>query len=173
LQVALPWHFRFGIVRLQLRVLGVQCGTSVEFSFFFLLNRRRSRWPNPTSGGQLVSTPVARGFVARVEPPSDFWESKGGSTVRRPLPRSPDHSVAIMACASSFAMTAADKGMDTQTTGAEAQGASSARKRRHSSFAPPRRKSIVNQIMDGEEQLLLKVLGCFAGASQGVSLTDV
>ncbi|KAL8388452.1 hypothetical protein RB595_009236 [Gaeumannomyces hyphopodioides] len=31
------------------------------------------------------------------------------------------------------------------------------RKRRHSSFLPHRRKSIVNHIMDGEEQLLLKV----------------
>lgn len=41
-------------------------------------------------------------------------------------------------------------------SGAQTEGSEVARKRRHSHFIP-RRKSIVNQIMDGEEHLLLKV----------------
>lgn len=42
------------------------------------------------------------------------------------------------------------------TSGAQTEGTEIARRRRHSFFIP-RRKSIVNSIMDGEEHLLLKV----------------
>ncbi|KAK3942134.1 ADIPOR-like receptor IZH3 [Diplogelasinospora grovesii] len=46
---------------------------------------------------------------------------------------------------------------EAEASGAQAQDRPTIRKRRHSQFSIPRRKSIVNQIMDTEEGLLLKV----------------
>lgn len=65
-----------------------------------------------------------------------------------------------MDCASSFSLASHDEQehVEGQATGADAQlRPTAARKRRHSQFALPRRKSIVNQILEGEESILLKV----------------
>ncbi|KAK3382453.1 hemolysin-III related-domain-containing protein [Lasiosphaeria ovina] len=61
-----------------------------------------------------------------------------------------------IACAPSFAFNSCDDSPEAKASGAQAHERPAARKRRPSHFAQ-RRKSIVNQIMDGEEGLLLKV----------------
>lgn len=64
-----------------------------------------------------------------------------------------------MACASSFSFASCDEQSEGQATGADAQlrREMAARKRRPSQFNLPRRKSLVNQIMEGEEGILEKV----------------
>ncbi|KAJ9155881.1 Progestin/adipoQ receptor family protein [Coniochaeta hoffmannii] len=64
-----------------------------------------------------------------------------------------------MDCASSFSLASHDEPVEeVRASGADAQPLpTAARKRRHSHFALPRRKSIVNQILEGEESILLKV----------------
>ncbi|KAK4097910.1 HlyIII-domain-containing protein [Parathielavia hyrcaniae] len=59
-------------------------------------------------------------------------------------------------CPSPFAFNACDDAPEAQSSGAHVQGRPAARKRRPSHFVQ-RRKSIVNQIMDGEDELLLKL----------------
>ncbi|KAL1884302.1 hypothetical protein VTK73DRAFT_3286 [Phialemonium thermophilum] len=62
-----------------------------------------------------------------------------------------------MSCASSFPFAMYDEGRcDAEATGKETVEKPLLRKRRHSHFIP-RRKSIVNHIMDGEDGILLKV----------------
>ncbi|KAK5637496.1 hypothetical protein RRF57_013211 [Xylaria bambusicola] len=61
-----------------------------------------------------------------------------------------------MSCASSYALGSIQDASEGTSSGATAHDRRIQR-RRHSSFVPHRRKSIVNQIMDGEEALLLKV----------------
>ncbi|KAK0618442.1 hemolysin-III related-domain-containing protein [Bombardia bombarda] len=63
-----------------------------------------------------------------------------------------------MACGTSFSFTPCDDNntSEVRASGAQVQERPGARQRRHSQFVP-RRKSFVNQIMDGEEALLLKM----------------
>ncbi|KAH8675705.1 hemolysin-III family protein [Xylariales sp. PMI_506] len=61
-----------------------------------------------------------------------------------------------MSCASPFAMTSHEDPTGASSSGVQAQEGQPTQRRRHSFFIP-RRKSIVNQIVDGEEGLLLKV----------------
>lgn len=63
-----------------------------------------------------------------------------------------------MACTSTFALGACEDPTEA-TSSALASGDITPRQRRRHSFFIPRRKSIVNHIMDGEEGLLLKVCG--------------
>ncbi|KAB5580705.1 HlyIII-domain-containing protein [Coniochaeta sp. 2T2.1] len=63
-----------------------------------------------------------------------------------------------MDCASSFSLASHDEPVEAQGTGADAQlRPGGLTKRRHSQFNLPRRKSIVNHILEGEEHILLKV----------------
>ncbi len=61
-----------------------------------------------------------------------------------------------MGCPAPFSFGSCDNAPDGHSSGARVQGQPPARRRRHSQFTQ-RRKSIVNQIMDGEEGLLLKL----------------
>ncbi|KAI0512456.1 HlyIII-domain-containing protein [Xylaria bambusicola] len=61
-----------------------------------------------------------------------------------------------MSCASSYALGPIQDAPEATSSGATVHDRRIQR-RRHSSFVPYRRKSIVNHIMDGEEALLLKV----------------
>ncbi len=61
-----------------------------------------------------------------------------------------------MSCSSSYALGSIQDAPEAMSSGAAVHDRRMQR-RRHSSFVPHRRKSIVNQIMDGEEALLLKV----------------
>ncbi|KAI0409591.1 HlyIII-domain-containing protein [Xylaria palmicola] len=62
-----------------------------------------------------------------------------------------------MACSSSYALGSIQDAPAAVSSGAAPHDRRSVQRRRHSSFVPHRRKSLVNQIMDGEEALLLKV----------------
>ncbi|GAW25215.1 putative hemolysin-iii family protein [Rosellinia necatrix] len=63
-----------------------------------------------------------------------------------------------MPCSSSYALGPIEDVLPEATTsGAAVTDQKTIQRRRHSSFIPHRRKSLVNQIMDGEEALLLKV----------------
>lgn len=65
-----------------------------------------------------------------------------------------------VACNSSLSYSTLDGAAEAMATATGAQAPSDqdpVRRRRHSSFARPRRKSLVNHIMDSEEGLLLKV----------------
>ncbi|OTB02128.1 hypothetical protein M426DRAFT_62888 [Hypoxylon sp. CI-4A] len=62
-----------------------------------------------------------------------------------------------MSCTSSFAFRAHQDQTGVASSTTALQEDRPARRRRHSSFIPRRRHSIVQQIMDGEEGLLLKV----------------
>ncbi|KAJ8121077.1 hypothetical protein ONZ43_g2382 [Nemania bipapillata] len=61
-----------------------------------------------------------------------------------------------MACSSSYALGSIQDAPEATSSGAAVHDRK-VQHRRHSSFVPRRRKSLVNQIMDGEEALLLKV----------------
>src|SRR5689334_21937406 len=61
-----------------------------------------------------------------------------------------------MGCPPPFTFGTCDDGSRGVSSGAQAQGRPTARRRRHSHFVQ-RRKSIVNHIVDGEEGLLLKL----------------
>ncbi|KAI8632168.1 HlyIII-domain-containing protein [Xylariaceae sp. FL1651] len=61
-----------------------------------------------------------------------------------------------MSCTSSYALGSMDHPAAI-SSGTAAKQPGIWQRRRHSSFVPQRRKSIVNQIMDGEEALLLRV----------------
>ncbi|KAI1828487.1 HlyIII-domain-containing protein [Xylaria intraflava] len=61
-----------------------------------------------------------------------------------------------MSCSSSRALGPVQDSMGT-SSGAMVHNSKTIQRRRHSSFVPHRRKSLVNQIMDSEEALLLKV----------------
>ncbi|KAK3903081.1 ADIPOR-like receptor IZH3 [Staphylotrichum tortipilum] len=61
-----------------------------------------------------------------------------------------------MGCPAPFTFGSCDDASQALSSGAQAQGRPAARRRRPSHFMQ-RRKSIVNQIMDGEEALLLKL----------------
>jgi hypothetical protein len=62
-----------------------------------------------------------------------------------------------MSCASSYALSSIQDDPDAMSSGAAVHEHEPRRRRRPSSFASNRRKSVVNQIMDGEEALLLRV----------------
>ncbi|KAL2015094.1 hypothetical protein VTK56DRAFT_6319 [Thermocarpiscus australiensis] len=61
-----------------------------------------------------------------------------------------------MGCATPFALNSCDDAPEGRASGSHVQDRSAGRKRRHSHFMP-RRKSIVNHIMDGEEGLLFRL----------------
>ncbi|KAI2619411.1 HlyIII-domain-containing protein [Hypomontagnella submonticulosa] len=62
-----------------------------------------------------------------------------------------------MSCTSSFAFGSHQDQPDAKTSGTADHQNLPRQRRRHSSFMPRRRQSLVQQIMDGEEGLLLKV----------------
>ncbi|KAI1112459.1 HlyIII-domain-containing protein [Nemania sp. NC0429] len=63
-----------------------------------------------------------------------------------------------MACSSSYALGSVQDAPEATSSGAAVHGQRTHHRRRHSSFVPHhRRKSLVNQIIDGEEALLLRV----------------
>ncbi|KAI0175661.1 HlyIII-domain-containing protein [Hypoxylon sp. FL1284] len=62
-----------------------------------------------------------------------------------------------MSCTSSFAFRSHQDPADARSSGTAQSENQPRQRRRHSSFMPRRRHSIVQQIMDGEEGLLLKV----------------
>ncbi|KAI3329442.1 HlyIII-domain-containing protein [Xylariaceae sp. AK1471] len=62
-----------------------------------------------------------------------------------------------MVCTSSYALGSNQDPPAAMSSGAEVSERETRQRRRHSSFIPHRRKSIVNQLMDGEEALLLRV----------------
>ncbi|KAI1653634.1 HlyIII-domain-containing protein [Daldinia decipiens] len=62
-----------------------------------------------------------------------------------------------MSCTSTFALGTRQEQSDSKSSGTADQENLPRRRRRHSSFMPRRRHSLVQQIMDGEEGLLLKV----------------
>ncbi|KAJ2983276.1 hypothetical protein NUW58_g6278 [Xylaria curta] len=62
-----------------------------------------------------------------------------------------------MSCSSSYAFGSVQDASEALSSGATVHDRRTMQRRRHSSFVHHRRKSLVNQIMDGEEALLLKV----------------
>jgi adiponectin receptor len=66
-------------------------------------------------------------------------------------------TTSTMACTSSYALGSNQDAPTAMSSGAEVNERGTRQRRRHSSFIPHRRKSIVNQIIDGEEALLLRV----------------
>ncbi|KAJ9157305.1 Progestin/adipoQ receptor family protein [Pleurostoma richardsiae] len=62
-----------------------------------------------------------------------------------------------MSCSSSLGLRTQDDSVEGLASGSEAQERRPARQRRHSHFTMPRRKSIVKQMMEGEEALVFKV----------------
>ncbi len=77
---------------------------------------------------------------------------------------------ANMACQSPFLCSQDDGHESSRASGSEMQDPRTARKRRHSVLTRPRRKSIVNHILDGEENLLLKVSSPLLTLSLSLSL---
>ncbi|KAI1341506.1 hemolysin-III related-domain-containing protein [Xylariaceae sp. FL0016] len=66
-------------------------------------------------------------------------------------------SSSAMPLSSSYACSSQQDLTEATTSGASARDNLPRQRRRHSSFGPRRRKSLVNQIMDGEEGLLLRL----------------
>ncbi|KAI1266786.1 HlyIII-domain-containing protein [Xylariaceae sp. FL1019] len=66
-------------------------------------------------------------------------------------------NVPAMSCTSSYTLDSSQDASAASSSGAAVHVRGPRQRRRHSSFVPYRRKSIVNQIMDGEEALLLRV----------------